>query len=145
MSLGRVAEAVPFYERGTVNGYLDVLEDWHNASIGYRNLAELHIYLGALGAGADAAAEALTLARRAANQRNERTSLAWQAWAAHLRGDTAAAADAFRQAEALEKEIDPNEQYLYSNCGVSTTPSTCGGPGRPTMPGVSRRLIWQAG
>jgi tetratricopeptide (TPR) repeat protein len=116
MSLGRLAEAVPFWER-KIPMNLE-MEAWNAASIGYQNLAELHIGLGALGAGADAAAEALTLARRAANKQDECFSLAYAAWAAHLRGDTAAAADAFRQAEALEKEIDPNEQYLYSNRGI---------------------------
>jgi tetratricopeptide (TPR) repeat protein len=116
MSLGRLGEAVPFYERA-VAGYAE-LEDWHNASGGYRNLASLHVYLGALEQSAAAAREALALARRAENKQEERDSLAWQAWAAHLRGDLDAASAAFQQAEALEREIDSDVRYLYSLPGI---------------------------
>jgi tetratricopeptide (TPR) repeat protein len=116
MSLGRLSAAVPFYERA-VAGYV-AAEDWHNASIGYQNLAGLHAHLGALAASADAAAEALTLARRAQDKRTELSSLAYQAWAAHLRGEAEAARTAFAQAEALEREITPQVRYLYSNRGI---------------------------
>ena len=39
MNLGRLREAVPFYERA-VKGYIEA-QDWKNASAGYQNLAEL--------------------------------------------------------------------------------------------------------
>ncbi|MBK8902084.1 MAG: trypsin-like peptidase domain-containing protein [Anaerolineaceae bacterium] len=116
MSLGRLATAVPFYERH--NQIKLELEDWQNASTGYQNLASLNAYLGRLAASATAAEEALTLARRAENKRGERTSLAYQAWAAHLRGQVDEASAAFQQAEALEREIDSNKQYLYSLRGI---------------------------
>ncbi len=116
MSLGRLGAAVTFYERG--NAMDAELEDWQNASIGYQNLAGLHAHLGALAASADAAREALALARRAENKREERASLAYLAWAAHLRGDLNAAGAAFQQAEALEREIDSDKSYLYSNRAI---------------------------
>jgi tetratricopeptide (TPR) repeat protein len=116
MNLGRLGEAAPFYERK--NAIALQREDWHNASIGYRNLAELHAHLGALEASAQAAEEALALARRAGNKRDEMISLACQAWAAHLRGDLAAAGAAFRGAEALGREIEPDVRYLYSLRGI---------------------------
>ncbi len=116
MSLGRLGEAAPFYERYVARN-IDA-EDWHNASIGYRNLAGLHAYLGALEWSAEAAREALALARRAENKRDERDSLAYRAWAAHLRGDLDTASAAFQQAEALERETVPGRQYLSRIGGI---------------------------
>jgi tetratricopeptide (TPR) repeat protein len=116
MNLGRLAEAAPFYERS--NAMASELEDWHNASVGYQNLASLHAYLGALAASADAATRALDLARRAESKQDERNSLAWQAWAAHLQGDLEVAGAAFVQAETLEREIDSTVRYLYSMRGI---------------------------
>jgi tetratricopeptide (TPR) repeat protein len=116
ISLGRLAEAVSFFER-YVTGNISA-EDWHNASVGYWNLAELHASLGHLAASAEAAREALALAHRAENKLDEGSSLSRQAWAAHLLGDVETATDAFRQAEALEREINPTVQYLYSLRGI---------------------------
>jgi tetratricopeptide (TPR) repeat protein len=116
MSLGRLSEAVPFYERH--NAIKMDLQDWHNASIGYHNLADLHAHLGQLAASAAAAEQALGLARRAENKQDESFSLAYQAQALHLRGDSRAAGTAFAQAEVLEREIDPNKRYLYSLRGI---------------------------
>jgi tetratricopeptide (TPR) repeat protein len=116
MSLGRLGEAPPYYERA-VAGYL-AGQDWHSASIGYQNLAELYAHLGELTKSAQAAQQALDLARRAENKRNEPDSLAYQAWAAHLHGELEAASAAFAQAEVLQREIDPTERYLYSLRGI---------------------------
>ncbi len=116
MSLGRLSTAVPFYERKNVIALN--MQDWRNASVGYQNLAELHAYLGVLAASAEAAAEALTLARRAQNKQSECASLARQAWTAHLRGDAQAVRATFAQAEALEREITPQVRYLYSLRGI---------------------------
>lgn len=117
MSLGRLETAVGFYERG--NQMVEELEDWQNAGRGYQNLAQLNINLGRLAAAASAATQALQLARRAANKRVERNSLKWQAWTAHLRGEVAAAGEAFRQAQALQRDIDSSVQYLYSLPGIN--------------------------
>ncbi|MFX1555154.1 MAG: trypsin-like peptidase domain-containing protein [Promethearchaeota archaeon] len=116
MNLGRLGEAPPFFERYVAGNI--AAEDWQNASIGYQNLAELHAHLGELAASAEAACQALALARRAENERDECDSLKWQAWAAHLRGDLEAAGVAFGQAEALEREITPQVRYLYSLRGI---------------------------
>ena len=117
MNLGRLSKAAPFHERK--NAIALDMEDWQNASIGYQNLAELHAHLGALAASADAAREALALARRAGNKVEEKDSLAYGAWAAHLRGDLETAGAAFQQAEALEREIDSTVRYLYSLRGIN--------------------------
>lgn len=116
MNLGRLGEAPPFFERG--NAIALGLEDWDNASIGYQNLAVLHAYLGALAVSADTAGQALTLARRAENKKYEMVSLAYQAWAAHLRGEVEAASAAFQRTEALQRKIDPSRRYRYGQAGI---------------------------
>lgn len=116
MSLGRLGDAVSFYER--LNEIRLSIEDWHNASRGYQNLADLHAQLGALAANAEAAGKALALAHRAENKEDECTSLTSRAWAAHLRGELQTAGAAFQQAESLEQEINPTVRYLYSGRGI---------------------------
>jgi tetratricopeptide (TPR) repeat protein len=116
MSLGRLDEAVTFYERGNA---MDVeLEDWHNASIGYMNLADLHTHLGALTESADAARQALVLARRAENKEGECGALACQARAIYLHGDIDAANVVFKQAAEVLQEEDPNTHYLDRYPGI---------------------------
>jgi len=117
MSLGRLGQAVPFYERAN-QIKLNITKDWHNASIGYQNVAGLEAYLGRLAQSEQAAREALALARRAENKQDERNSLCRQGTAADLLGDVAAAGAAFAQAEALEREITPQVRYLYSLRGI---------------------------
>jgi len=116
MNSGRLGEAVPFYERA-VAMTLD-MEDWHNASVDYRNLAELHAHLGALAASAETARQALALARRAENKQYEVDSMGLQAWAAHLLGNLETAGTTYVQAEALQREIIPTLRYHYSTDGI---------------------------
>ncbi|PSN10496.1 serine protease, partial [filamentous cyanobacterium CCT1] len=120
MNLGRLVEAPPFYERSAA-GYVSA-EHWSAVSVSYQNLAELYASLGDLSASATAAESALTYARRVDDEqqkkREERDSLADQGWAAHLQGNLDAAQPAFQQAEQLEQQIDPDEQYLYSLRGI---------------------------
>jgi tetratricopeptide (TPR) repeat protein len=116
MNLGRLREAVSFYKRAA-KAVADA-QDWHNASSGYQNLAELHASLGALEASAEAARQALDLARRAENKQDMVNSMGFQAWAAHLLGDTKTASDAFTQAEKIEQESDSSVRYLYSLRGI---------------------------
>ncbi len=116
MNLGRLREAVPFYERSTKIA-LD-MQDWSNANLTYQNLAELHAHLGALEASAEAARQALALARKAENKQYEGISFAWQGWATHLLGDLETAKSSFSQSENLYKESDSNNKYLYSVPGI---------------------------
>jgi tetratricopeptide (TPR) repeat protein len=116
MNLGRLGEAAPFFESKTAMQL--EYEDWRNASSGYQNLAELHVHLGALAASAEAAREALALARRAEDKFGECQSMAFQALAAHLSGELEAASEIFQQSEALERERESDTRYLYSNRGI---------------------------
>jgi tetratricopeptide (TPR) repeat protein len=116
-SLGRLAEAAPFYERAAAIDR-ELQDDLSGASGTLQNLADLHLDLGDLPAAQAAAAQALDLARRAADKENEKDSLAYQAWTAHLQGAVPAAADLFAQAKALQRELEPGKRYLYSLGGL---------------------------
>ncbi len=116
MNLGRLAEAVPFYERA-VACYLREEKRGFTSMI-YGNVADLRAYLGDLTDSSDAALEALALSRRAQDKGTERGSLSKQAWAAHLRGDLDAATKTFQEAEKVEREIDSDVRYLYSMRGI---------------------------
>jgi tetratricopeptide (TPR) repeat protein len=116
MNLGRLRDAVPFYERK--NAIAFEMDDWHNASIGYRNLADLHIALGEVDASAEAAREALRLARQAENQQDEVNSMGWIARSEFLMGNLEEALEVYKQAEELQTEIQPSLQYHYSTDGI---------------------------
>ena len=116
-NLGRLGESVPFHERA--NAMDAQLQDWHNASIDYQNLADLYVSLGELAKSAQAAQHAFDLARRAENKQDECGSLYWQAWVVHLRGDLELASEPFQKAGALNREVYPQQmQYLHSLMGV---------------------------
>ncbi len=110
--LGQPSESVRFHERA-----IAIATTLLNASIGYRNLADLYGHLGQLSNGAKAAKQAFKLARRAKNQEEERASLALQAWIAHLRGEVQKAKGFFVQARVFENQVDvgPN---LTRNAGI---------------------------
>ncbi|WP_271254642.1 S1 family peptidase [Pseudanabaena sp. Chao 1811] len=116
MSLGRLREATPFYERKLPLNFAQ--SDWKNASMGYQNLAGLYTYLGGLTAIAESAREAIVLSDRAENKDYKSHSLAYLAYAAFLQGDGTTAGESFQQAEALDYEIYPSKQYLYSLWGI---------------------------
>jgi tetratricopeptide (TPR) repeat protein len=116
MALGRLREALPFYERQNKISF--EMSDWRNLSIGYRNLADLRAQLGALVASAEAAREAVMFAQRAAAKWEECKYLAVQANIGYLQGDLEMAGTAFKQAEELIKAIKPQHKYLYSDIGI---------------------------
>lgn len=116
MSLGRLYEAVPFYERG--NEMSKKLGYWGSASRSYQNLAGLYTLLGRLAESAQVAKEALQLARRAEHKQFELFSLSIRAWAFHLLGDSEKARRLFQQADELERKEFPTKQHLSRNMGV---------------------------
>lgn len=116
VNLERLSEAVPFYERK--NRLVLQTEDWHNASIGYRNLVGLLLNLGQLAASTEAAEDALTLAHEVENRQSEMSALVYQAWVYHLCGELEQAKRLFEQAQALQQQLDPKQRYLYSQDGV---------------------------
>jgi len=117
MCLGRLAEAVSFYDRGNKID-VDILKAWRFGSTDFQNLSELHCHLGSLKEAEKAAKQALEYARRAEDEGEKRVSLTSLGWVAHLNGDIKKAGELFKKAEKLEKEIDPASQYLYSLRGI---------------------------
>lgn len=117
MSLGRLREGVPFYERSIAG---EEGQDWSGDSLTYQNLAELHASLGALEESATAAQQALDLSRRAEKKDGQCFSLAFQGLANHLLGNTQTASDAFAGAEKFQQEIysQQNIRYLFSLRGI---------------------------
>jgi tetratricopeptide (TPR) repeat protein len=117
MALGRLRDAVLFYERAVVSAA--ETQDWRNGSIGYHNLADLHAHLGALEASAEAARQAFDLARRAEDKRQEQTSVAYQAWNAYLQGSITEADKFFAQSENLEQEVSISDRrFLWGPDGI---------------------------
>ncbi|MBD2252463.1 tetratricopeptide repeat protein [Nostoc parmelioides FACHB-3921] len=112
MSVGRLAEALPFYER--VISMYPSTKDWLNMSILHHNLASLYAFLGKLEASADAARKAFNLACLARSETSQLGSLRRQGWTAHLQGDNEMASVFFQQAEALQREIDPSSKLYLS-------------------------------
>jgi tetratricopeptide (TPR) repeat protein len=77
----------------------------------YLNLAEVYALMGKLQNSLNMANKVLTLALQESNKRKERECLVYRAWAKHLLGYSAAAAQDFEAATVLEQEIDPAEKF----------------------------------
>jgi tetratricopeptide (TPR) repeat protein len=115
--LGYLSQAATFDERAVAS--MISQEEWLNASMSYQHLASLYISLGKLETGAQAANQALALARRAKDNMYESFSLAHQGHATHLLGELKTANEAFVQAEKLQQERDLTVRYLYSHRGIN--------------------------
>jgi tetratricopeptide (TPR) repeat protein len=83
-----------------------------------RNLVQLEASLGRLGDAARHATEALENATSAKSDNGARTSHAFLAFAASLRGDIETATKEFAEANAIENRIDPDGDDLYSGRGI---------------------------
>ena len=116
MNLGRLREAVPFYERAA-KSYVEA-EHWSGASIIYQNLAILHARLGALEASAEAARQALDLARKATDENEELVSLARLATVNYLQGQIQETGELFDSAEKIDSKINPLKKYLLRDYGI---------------------------
>ncbi|MBD2077814.1 serine protease [Phormidium sp. FACHB-592] len=114
--LGRLSEVEKFYKRSLS---IDLKhQDLTDAVIKYENLAELYIHLGNLTAGEEAICKSLELARSIQDRLGERTTLVWYGRLSCLLGRLDAAENAFREAEELEKRINPGVKYLFKLRGI---------------------------
>ncbi len=111
-ALGRLAEAAQPLRAG-LEKYI-VREDQENAALAASNLSELHLVRGAVAEAVEAARQSVDLADRSGVafwRMGFRTTLAD---ALHQAGDLEAAAALFREAEAMQKEDQPQYPLLYS-------------------------------
>lgn len=92
--------------------------DSKSISIVLHNQSELHWYLGEWGQAANAATKALEFAENAAESISIKIAFAFHGAALAACGQVRQAAEFFAQANALEKQHDPDGDELYSLCGV---------------------------
>jgi tetratricopeptide (TPR) repeat protein len=111
-ALGRLAEAAQ-----PMRAALKIRisqEDWENAAINASNLSELHLARGAVAEAVGAARQSVDLADRSGDAFGRLVNRATLADALRQAGDLEEAADLFREAEAMQKEDEPQYPLLYS-------------------------------
>lgn len=111
-ALGRMAEAAQPFGAGLK---LDIsLEDWENAAITAGNLSELHLAIGNMAKALDYARRSVELADKSKDSFQRLTRRTTLADALHQSGDYDAAGKLFADAEKMQKEDQPEYQFLYS-------------------------------
>ncbi len=116
MHMGVMDEAIACYHRAVA--IARHYELWPAAMTHSYTLAELQAVVGALDEGARTARDVVALARATSNRRDEMLALSTQAYIAHLRGKMTMAGATFYQAQAIERELNPQTRYLYSLRGI---------------------------
>ena len=111
-ALGRLAEAVEPMRAGLeadVNA-----EDWKNAARQASNLSQLQLTLGEVGRAVDYAEQSVTFADRSGDAGERVINRTTMADAYHQAGRVADAEALFREAEAMQKDDQPEYPLLYS-------------------------------
>ncbi|MEA2692395.1 MAG: hypothetical protein QOJ16_1782 [Acidobacteriota bacterium] len=111
-ALGRLAEAVPPMQAGLERRIAQ--EDWKNAAIVASNLSELTLTLGEVGRAVAFGEQSVALADRRGDAAERIANRTTQADALHQAGRWEESTDAFREAEALQGEWQPEWPRLYS-------------------------------
>jgi tetratricopeptide (TPR) repeat protein len=111
-ALGRLAEAVQPME-ASLETCLK-LEDWVNAAIRASNLSELTLTLGEMERAVSFGKQSVDLANRSGDVFERLSDRAVLADALHQSGRWEESAEAFREAEALQAELQPEYPRLYS-------------------------------
>jgi len=111
-ALGRLVEAVEPLQAGLDR--IIVQEDWKNAAIGAGNLSELTLTLGEVARAVDLGRQSVELADRSCEAFHRIGKLSTWADALHQAGRREESAAAFREAETLQVERQPEYPRLYS-------------------------------
>ncbi|NQE53703.1 hypothetical protein C5S29_08925 [ANME-1 cluster archaeon GoMg3.2] len=106
LSIGRPKEAEELFLT-SVSMSIEA-KDWENASIGYRNLADLQFQLGEIESGLESSKKALDAAEKAKSNDDIKTSKAYLAWILPLLGKGEEAGIEFREADELALKIEGN-------------------------------------
>jgi hypothetical protein len=110
--LGRLAEAL---EPMRVSGEMDVkMKQWKGAALSYYNLSELKLTLGEVAGAAEDAERCVAYADRDGSAFVRIIGRTKLADVLHQAGHPAEAETRFHEAEALQKEDEPNYPLLYS-------------------------------
>jgi ATP/maltotriose-dependent transcriptional regulator MalT len=92
-------------------------EDWNNAAIAAGNLSELFLTIGDLAQGLKLAQKGVELADRSGDEFRQVVCRTALADALHQAGRTVEGAAAFREAEAMQRQWQPEYPLLYSTRG----------------------------
>ncbi|MEA2692749.1 MAG: hypothetical protein QOJ16_2136 [Acidobacteriota bacterium] len=111
-ALGRLAEAVQPMQVGLERRI--ALEDWANAAISASNLSELTLTLGEVGRAVAFGEQSVALADRSGDAAERMINRTIQADALHQAGRWEESAEAFREAEVMQAEWQPEYPRLYS-------------------------------
>jgi tetratricopeptide (TPR) repeat protein len=114
-ALGRLAEAVQPMEAG-LEAFI-VEENWNNAASQASNLSELTLTLGEVARAVTFGKQSVDLADRSGDAFQRTTRQVRLADALHQSGRWEESAEAFREAEALQAEKEPEYPRLYSLSG----------------------------
>ena len=111
-ALGRLAEATEPLLAGQQNNI--ARKDWKNAAIQASNLSELYLTLGDLPQAFASAEQSVQLADRSGEWEQRMINRTTLADVFHQAGRLAEAQAAFREAEQIQKERQPELSFLYS-------------------------------
>ena len=111
-ALGRLAEAVEPMQAALAARIEQ--KNWKNAARVANNLSELHLTLGEVGRAVDYAEQGVTFADRSGDAEMRMIMRTALADAYHQAGRVANAEALFREAEAMQKDLQPEYPLLYS-------------------------------
>ncbi len=111
-ALGRLVEAVEPMQAGLYRAIAQ--EAWTNAAIGANNLSELTLTLGEVSRAVELGRQSVELADRSGDAFQRLLKRTTWADALHQAGRREESAAAFREAEALQTESQPEYHWLYS-------------------------------
>jgi len=114
-SLGRLLEAMPLQELGLE---IDITrEDWNSAAISARNVSQLSLLVGNISQGIAFGRTSVELADQSGNAFERMGERAVLAGALVQAGRAGEAGTLFREAESIQKEMQPEYPRLYSYQG----------------------------
>jgi tetratricopeptide (TPR) repeat protein len=111
-ALGRLQEAAQPMRAGLQARI--ALEDWKNAAVAANNLSELYLTIGDMPRAVEFAREAVELSDRSGDDFQRMARRTTLADALHQCGRIQKAAEAFREAEEMQKQQEPDCPFLYS-------------------------------
>lgn len=110
--LGRLREAAEPMQASL--GRYKQQESWKYAAMEASNLSELHLILGALREALEFGRQAVDFADRSGDEEEKILNRTTLAYALHQAGQKAEAEQLFAEAEAMQRERQPEHRFLYS-------------------------------
>jgi len=114
-ALGRLHEAVQPMQAGLEAQVKN--EDWENAASASSSLSELHLTLGQVTEALEYGRQSVAYADQSEEWTQKMIKRTTLAHALYQAGELAQARDLFEEAEAMQREIQPQYPYLYSQRG----------------------------